>query len=98
MSEFLESHWTIDEVLASLPGTTRIDDECDLLAFRVAGCHPTRTAYVYLYGGDARSISFDLEDAAVENGQWDHAVRHGTTSSLDELRRQILPWLSDTGT
>ena len=95
LSDPLASNWTIDEILASLPSLTRVDDGCDLLAARVAGGHPTRTAYVYLYGYGIDSISFDLEDQAVENEEWDHAIRRGCTESLNVLRRELLQWLSE---
>jgi hypothetical protein len=89
----LESNWTVPEVLAALPGLRRVDDGTDLLAFRVAGASPTRTAYVYLYGGSRDLISFDLEDGVIQTGGWDHAVRRGQTSSLAELREVVSGFL-----
>jgi hypothetical protein len=80
-------------VLAALPGLRRVDDGSDLLAFRLAGTSPTRSVYVYLYGGAPDLISFDLEDEAVESGTWDHAVVRGQTHSLAELRRAVVQWL-----
>jgi hypothetical protein len=79
--------------MAALPDVRRIDDEADLLAFRVAGASPTRAAYIYLYGDDPNVISFDLEDESVNTGEWDHAVRRAQTRSLAELREVVLDWL-----
>ncbi len=89
----LRSNWTIPQVLAELSGVRRIDDAIDLLAFRVAGSNPTRTVYVYLYGGDPDLISFDLEDETESAEELDHTVRRGHTRSLNELRSTVLEWL-----
>jgi hypothetical protein len=93
MADPLDSNWTVPQVLAALPGLRRVDDGDDLLAFRVAGACLTRTAYVYLYGGTPELISFDLEDEAVETGEWDHAVQRGQTRSLAELRAVVSEFL-----
>jgi hypothetical protein len=95
MAAALHSNWTVPRVLAALPGVRRLDDGADLLAFRVAGASQTRTAYVYLYGGDPDLISFDLEDQAVESDAWDHAVRRGQTRSLADLTNAVLGWLGE---
>ncbi|WP_144043587.1 hypothetical protein [Rhodopirellula baltica] len=89
----LSSNWTIEEVLKALPDVDRVDELGDMLAFRVAGTHATRTAYVYLYCNDLDTISYDLEDESVDNGEWDHAVNRGTTESLEELRQVVYLWL-----
>jgi len=94
MNDPLNSNWTVPQVLAVLTELRRLDDGSDLLAFRVAGAHPTRTAYVGLYGADPNVISFDLEDEARDTGEWDHAVRRGQTNSLDELREVLTNWLA----
>ena len=95
MTDPLTTNWSLDTLLGSLPGLRRVDDGGDLLAFRVAGTHPTRTAYVYLYASGRDTISFDLEDERVETGEWDHAVSRGTTESLDELQHRIVSWLCE---
>ncbi len=95
MADSLDTNWALDEVLAAISGVRRVDDGVDLLAFRVAGASPTRTAYVYLYGSDPDTISFDLEDEAADTGEWDHAVRRGETRSLAELRDVVLDWLNE---
>jgi hypothetical protein len=59
----------------------------------LAGASPTRAAYVYLYGGDPGLISFDLEGAAADAGEWDYAARRGQAWSLAELREAVLGWL-----
>jgi hypothetical protein len=94
MADALHSNWTVPQVLAALPGLRRLDDGSDLLAFRVAGASPSRTVYVYLYGGTPDLVSFDLEDEAVETGEWHHAVRRGRTDSLAELREVVSGWLA----
>lgn len=93
MDKALYSIWTVPQVLAALPRLRRLDDGSDLLAVRVAGASPTRTAYIYLYGGDPDVISFDLEDETAESGEWDQAVRRGEARSLAELRAQVFGWL-----
>ena len=93
MPDPLATNWSLNTVLQSLPDVNRVDDGSDLLAFRVAGTHPTRTAYVYLYADGLDTIAFDLEDESIDNGEWDHAVERGTTESLDELRQVIVSWL-----
>jgi hypothetical protein len=93
----LRSDWTVEGLLAELPGFRRADDGSDLLAFRLVGNTPARSAYVYLYGGDPGLIHFDLEDESAETGRWDHAVRRGSARSLEELRGVIGPWLQGAG-
>ena len=88
----LRSDWTVAQVLNALSGAQRIDDGIDLLAARVVGTIPNRSAYVYLYGDDPSLISFDLEDEASDL-HWDHAVRRGEVRSLDQLCAEVLPWL-----
>ena len=94
MADALHSNWSVPQVLAALTGVRRVDAGADLLAFRVAGESPTRTVYVYLYGDDPDRISFDLEDSTANTGAWDHAVQHGETRSLSELREVVKGWLS----
>jgi hypothetical protein len=93
MDDALHSNWTVSQVLAALRGVRRVDGGSDLLAFRVAGASPTRTAYVYLFGSDPGLISFDLEDQAAEIGEWDKAVQRGQTRSLAELAEVVSGWL-----
>lgn len=90
MVDPLHSNWTVPQVFAALSGLRRVDDGSD----RVTGVSPTRSGYVYLYGGNPDLISFDLEDDAVETGEWDHAIRRGQTRSLDELRAVLSAWLA----
>jgi len=86
------SFWTIAGVAKCLGEFRRIDDGSDFLALCVAGDCPHRTAYIYLYGEAPESIHFDLQDASVENGSWDHVVRKGSARSIDELRSHLTDW------
>lgn len=63
----------MDDLLLQL-SVYRHQDVGELLERRFAGCHPTRTAYVYLYGEDPHLIYYDLEDVAAQTNEWDHAV------------------------
>jgi hypothetical protein len=95
MADGHHSNWTVPQVLTALPELRRVDDGSDLLAFRVIGASPNRAAYVYLYGGAPDLISYDLEDKAAETGEWDHALRRGSTDSLGELQEVVSAWLSE---
>jgi hypothetical protein len=97
MRDILRSNWSIAVILAELPEFRRIDDGTDLLAFRLAGAIPRRSAYVYVYGKDPDLIEFDLEDESVETGDWDHTVRRGSAQSIAELRTVLLAWLHHEG-
>ncbi len=97
MSDNLRSNWSTEGLLARLPGLRRVDDGGDLLAFRVAGTSPARAAYVYLYGEDPDLIHYDLEDEAIEGGQWDGAVECGSARSVEELRSVLWRWLYPQG-
>jgi hypothetical protein len=94
MADALDSNWSVPQLLAALPDVRRVDDGADLLAFRIAGESPSRTVYVYLYGGDPGRISFDLEAPTATTGEWDHAVRRGETRSLTELQQVVSGWLN----
>lgn len=97
MSDPLRSNWSLDNLLAQLPGLRRVDDGGDLLAFRVAGLSPSRTAYVYLYGDDPALIHYDLEDPSIDDGEWDHAVERGSVASGERLRALLDDWLGILG-
>lgn len=91
----LESKWHIDELLESLANVQRIDDGGDLLAFRVAGTHPARSAYVYLYGDDPAAIHYDLEDASQGAAEWDQAVHRGDVWTTQDLSDVVHRWLNE---
>jgi len=93
MKDLLRTNWTIEPLLAALHDFQRTDDGVDLLAFRVAGSMPQRSAYVYLYGDNPDLINFDLEDESVETGEWDHAVQRGSVRSIPDLRAIVVRWL-----
>lgn len=88
------SHWTTAGLAHSLREFRRLDDGTDNLAFSIAGDCANRSAYIYLYGDDPFSIHYDLEDASVDTGSWDHAVRRGSARSIEELRWIVSDWFA----
>lgn len=92
MTDKLRSNWEINDLLQHLP-EYRHQDVGGLLEYRLAGSHPTRTAYVYLYGENPNLIHYDLEDPTVDTGEWDHAVERGSVSSVEDLKSVLSRWL-----
>ncbi len=94
MRDILQTNWSVEPLLETLRDFRRIDDGSDLLAFHVVGVAPQRAVFVYLYGEDPDLIHYDLEDEAVDTGEWDHAVERGSVCCSDELRAVVVRWLS----
>ncbi len=92
MTDNLRSNWKMDDLLQQL-SAYRLQDVGGLLEHRLAGCHSTRTAYIYLYGEDPNLIHYDLEDAAAQTNEWDHAIERGSVSSVENLRTVLQRWL-----
>lgn len=85
--------WSVDQLLAALPGFQRVDDGADLLAFILRGRVPGHAAYIYLFGQGRRTISYDQEDWARDTGEWDHAVERGRVTAIEELAQVCRRWL-----
>lgn len=94
-ADFLRSNWNIDELLGELEEYERVDDEVDLLAFRIASASSARTMYIYLYGNDPGLIRFDLEDPTAKGAEWDAAVGRGSARTTERLLAIARAWLDD---
>ena len=84
------SNWTVAGLLAKLPRFRRVDRGAELLAFRLAGNRPGRTAYVYLYGEDPADIHFVLDaDGSEVEGE------HGCARTEADLALVLRWWLAE---
>ena len=88
------SNWTVDGLLTKLPRFRRVDGGGDLLAFRLAGASPGRTAYVYLSADEPAAIHFNLDDAGAKSLSSDPTAERGSVDSASDLSLVLRWWLA----